>query len=88
MVAGVPLPQDGGLAGWGIRTPDTGEGIKPGLIDAEERLVLGFRPLLRAGQMSSRPRVIAASSRWRARRAGFCGLQRIALPRRPTWVGW
>ncbi len=88
MVAGVPLPQDGGLADWGVGTHDTREGIKPGLIYEEDGLLLGFRPLLRAGQMSSRQRVIAASSRWRARRTGFCGLQRIALQRRPTWVGW
>jgi hypothetical protein len=69
MVTGVPLLQDGGLADWGVATHDTGEGITPGLIYEEERLVLGFRPLLRAGQRSSRQRVIAASSRWRARRA-------------------
>jgi hypothetical protein len=88
MVAGVPLAQDGRLAPWGIGVHDTGQGIKPGFVYEEDGLLLGFRPLLMAGQVSSRQRVIAASSRWRARRMGLCGLQRIALQRRPTWVGW
>ena len=88
MVSRPPLPQHGRLPDRGIGTPDTGQGIKAGLVYEEDGLVLGVRPLLRAGQMSLRQRVMATASRWRARRTGFCGLQRIALQRRPTWVGW
>jgi hypothetical protein len=43
-----------------------------------------LRPLLIAGHVSSRQRAIAASPRWRARRAGFCGLQRSTRHKRPT----
>ena len=88
MIACPPLPQHGRLSDRRIGTHDTGQGIKPGLVYEEDGLVLGLRPFLRAGQVSSRQRVMAASSRWRARRIGFCGLQRIALQKRPSWVGW
>jgi hypothetical protein len=53
-VAGVPLPQDGGLADGGVGTHDTGQGIQPGLISEEDGWLLGFRPLFRAGQRSLR----------------------------------
>ncbi len=88
MVAGVPLAQDGRLAPWGIGAHDTGQGRTPGFVYEEDGLLLGCRPLLRAGQVSSRQRGIAASSRWRARRMGLCGLQRSAWQRRPTGGGW
>jgi hypothetical protein len=42
---------------------------------------------LSAGQVSSRQRVMAVSSRCRARRAGFYGLQRRVFSKRPTWTG-
>jgi hypothetical protein len=82
-----PLPENGGLTYGGIGTDDTGQGIKPRFIDEEDGLPLGLCPLLRAGQVSSRQRVMAVSSRCRARRAGFCGLQRSAFSTRPTWTG-
>jgi len=85
MVACPPLSQHGRLPHGRIGTHDTGQGIKAGLVSEEDRLVLGFGPLLMAGQVSSRQRAIAASSRWRTRRSRFCGLQRMALQRRPTW---
>lgn len=88
MLTGPPLPQDGRLAHGRIGADDAGQGINPGLVYEENTLPLGFRPLLMAGQVSSRQRVMAASSRWRARRAGFCGLQRIVWHTRPTWRGW
>ena len=87
MIPGPPFPEDGGLAYWSIRADDTGQGIDPGFIDEEERLPLGFGPLLSAGQVSSRQRVMATSSRWRARRAGFCGPQWMAWHKRPTGRG-
>jgi hypothetical protein len=79
-----PLSENGRLAYRGIGTDDTGQGIEPRFIDEEDRLPLGLCPPLRAGQVSSRQRVMAVSSRCRARRAGFCGLQRSALSNRPT----
>jgi hypothetical protein len=88
MIPRPPLAEHGRLSPWGIGAHDTGQGVKPGFVYEEDGLLLGFRPLLMAGQVSARQRVIAASSRWRARRIGFWGLQRIALHRRPTWVRW
>src|SRR5918992_586599 len=70
MIAGAPVPQDGCLAHRRIGAHDTREGIKPRLVYEEEGVLLGFRPLLMAGQVSSRHRAMAASSRWRARRGG------------------
>jgi hypothetical protein len=43
---------------------------------------------LSADHAPSRQDAIAASSRCCARRTGFWGLQRRAVRRRPTWVGW
>jgi hypothetical protein len=84
MVTGIPFPQNRGLAHRGIRPDDTGQRIESGFVYEEDRLGLGFRPLLRASPVSSRQWVMAASSRWRARRVGFCGLQRIVRHNRPT----
>ena len=84
MIPGIPFLQNWGLAHRGIGAHDTGEWIKPRFVYEDNRLLLGLRPPLMAGQVSSRQRAMAASSRWRARRAGFCGLQPIALSRRPT----
>jgi hypothetical protein len=88
MLASVPVPQDRRLPHWRIGTHDTGQGLESRLIEEEDRLLLGLGPLLMAGQVSSRQRAMAASSRCRARRIGLWGLQRSALRRRPTWVGW
>jgi hypothetical protein len=87
MLAGPPLLQDRGLSNRCIGADDAGQRIEPGFIDEKDALPLGLRPLLIAGHVSWRQRAMATSSRWRARRAGFCGLQRIALSKRPTWTG-
>jgi hypothetical protein len=71
MITGPPLPQNGRLAYRRIGPYDTGEGVEAGLVTEEDRLPLGFRPFLMAGQVSVRQRAMAASSRWRARRMGF-----------------
>ena len=88
MVTRPPLPQDRRVPDRGLGAHDTGQRRETGLVYEENRLLLGLGPLLRAGQVSSRQRAMAASSRWRARRAGFCGLRPIALSTRPTWTGW
>ena len=84
VIAGPPVPQNGRVPDGGVGPGDTRQGVKARLIYKEDALLLGLCPLLRAGQVSSRHWAIATSSRWRARRAGFCGLQRIALSKRPT----
>src|SRR5918992_1737319 len=66
MLAGPPLPQDGGLAYRRIGADHTGQRIEPRFVDEKDALALGPRPLLMAGHVSWRPRAMAASSRWRA----------------------
>src|SRR3712207_70016 len=88
MLAGPPLLEHRRVAHRRVGADHTGQGVESRLIDEEEALLVSFRPLLRAGHVSWRQRAMAASSRWRARRAGFCRLQRIALSKRPTWLGW
>jgi hypothetical protein len=87
MLAGPPLLQDRGVSNRRIGADDAGQRIEPGFIDEKEAWPWGLRPLLRAGHVSWRQRAMATSSRWRARRAGCCGLQRIALSKRPTGTG-
>jgi len=88
MIAGPPRPQDGRGPPGSIGADHTGQGIEAGFIEEEDRLPMGLSPFLMAGQVSSRQRAMATSSRWRARRAGFGGLQRIVLSKRPTCTGW
>jgi hypothetical protein len=71
VIAGPPLSQDGRVPHWGIGADDARQGIEPGLIYEEDGLLLDLRPFLMAGQVSWRQWAMAASSRWRARRAGF-----------------
>jgi hypothetical protein len=77
--AGLPFPPHGGLADRRLGADDTGQGINARCIYQEERVLLGWRPLLRAGQVSSRQR---------ARRAGFWGRQRSAWHPRLRCPGW
>jgi hypothetical protein len=84
MIAGPPIPQDGGVAHGRIRAYDTGQGIEARFVYKEDGLPLGFRPLLMAGQVWSCHWTMAASSRWRARRIGFCGLHCICCRMRLT----
>ena len=88
MIPGPPLVQAGGVPHRRIRAGDTGPGLHAGFISEEEALRLGLRPLLRAGQVAACPRVMAASARCRARRAGVWGLQRRTWPKRPIGRGW
>jgi hypothetical protein len=88
MITGPPLSHEGGLPHRRIGTHHTRQGINPGLIDAAEALFLLLRPPCMAGHVGSRPYAMAASSRCRARRAGFWGRHRMALSNRPTGTGW
>jgi hypothetical protein len=58
-----PVPEHGRVADRSRGPDDAGQGIEPRCIEEEDRLPLGMSPLLRPGQVSSRPRAIAASSR-------------------------
>jgi hypothetical protein len=58
-----PFPENGRVADRSIGPDDAGQGREPRFIDEEDRLPLGMSPLLRPGQVSSRQRAIAASSR-------------------------
>jgi hypothetical protein len=84
VVTGIPFPQNRRLADGSVGAHDTGQRVEPGLVYEQDRLLLGLRPFLIAGQVSSRHCAMAASLRCRARRTGFCGLQRIRSSRRPT----
>src|ERR687895_642861 len=88
VVAGPPVPHKRRLTPRGIGAHDTGQGINTRCVYEEDGLLLRLRPFLMVGQVSSRHRAIAASSRWQARRAGFCGLHRMVWQRRPTCRGW
>jgi hypothetical protein len=87
VVVGAPFAQNRRLAYGGREAHDTGQRIKPGLVYGENRLLLDLCPVLMADRVSSRKCAMAASLRCRARRAGFCGLQRGALSMRPTGRG-
>jgi hypothetical protein len=87
VVAGPSLPENRCVAHRGIRPDHTGQWIESGFIYEEDALPVGLCPLLRAGYVSSRQRAMAASSRCRARRAGFCRLHRSVFSKRPTWLG-
>jgi hypothetical protein len=87
MIASPPLLENRRVAHRGIGADHTGQGRESGRIDEEEALPVGLRPLLMAGQVSWRQRAMLASSRWRARRAGFWRLQRSVLSKRPTGLG-
>jgi hypothetical protein len=50
-VTGPPLAQDRGLARRGRGANDTGQGIKARCVDEQDGLLLGLRPLLRAGRV-------------------------------------
>jgi hypothetical protein len=87
LIPGPPLREQGRLAYGGRRADATGQGVKARGLDAEEAVALSLGPLLNAGQVSPRQRVMAASSRWQARRAGVCGRRRLAWHKRPSWRG-
>lgn len=79
MAAGPPLPQDGGLSYGRISAPRAGEGREPRFIEEDNGLLWRFCPLLIAGHVAVRQGAMTASSRWRVRRIGFWGVQRMAL---------
>jgi hypothetical protein len=63
MITSPPLPQDGRVPRRGIGAHDPGQGREPGFVYKADGLLLGLGPLLMAGQVASRQRAMAASSR-------------------------
>jgi hypothetical protein len=88
MSAGPPVLQDRGVPPGRRGADDPGQRIEARFVYAQEALPFRWRPLWLAGRVSWRQRAIATSSRWRARRAGFCRLHCRAVHKRPTGTGW
>jgi hypothetical protein len=84
VIAAPPVPQDGRPTHGRRCSHDTGQRLEARFVYKEDGLPLGFRPFWLAGQVRSCHWTIAASSRWRARRIGFCGLHCICCRMRLT----
>src|SRR5215472_15682927 len=71
-----------------VRADDRRQLVEAGLVypDDGAPFLLGFAKS--AGRRSSCHSLMAASSRWVARRIGFCTLQPICRSTRLTWAGW
>ena len=80
-----PLIEDRGLATWRPTAPHDRGQQQAALVDEYQRGVQAPRFFLRRGQSTLTHRWIAASSRSRARRSGFCGLQPRVRSTRPIW---
>ena len=79
------LIEDRGLAAGGPTTPHERGEQQATLVDEYQRGVQAPRFFLMRGQSTFTHRWIAASSRSRARRSGFCGLQPRVRSTRPIW---
>ena len=88
MIPGERDAQDRGLATWGKRPRHEEEQRARRLVYEEDRALLGLGFAERAGQVWSRHAAIAASSRWLARRIGFCTLSPSCRSRRLICAGW
>lgn len=74
-VVALPVTEQWRLAPRGPGPPDRGDQEEPGLVDEDE---VGAQPrgvFFTRAQSRCFHRAIAASSRWSARRSGFCGVQ-------------
>src|SRR5574341_188726 len=86
-VVALPVAQEWGPADRGPGPAHAGDEQEPGLVYEDE---VGAQPrgvFFPRGHSSRFHRAMAVSSRWRARRSGFCGVQPRAWRRRPTWSG-
>src|SRR5574341_661683 len=87
-VVALPVAEQGSLAGGGPGPAHAGDEQEPGLVYEDE---VGAQPrgvFFTRGHSARFHRAMAASSRSRARRSGFCGVQPRAWRSRPTWSGW
>lgn len=74
-IVALPVAEERRLAPRGPRPSDRGDQEEPGFVDEDE---VGAQPrgvFFTRGQSCCFHRAIAASSRWSARRSGFCGVQ-------------
>ncbi len=83
-----PLVQDRRLTPGGPTAPNQGSHQQPGFVDEDQGGLQARRVFFIRGQsFLTQPRM-ACSSRSRARRSGFCGVQPIERNRRPMWSTW
>jgi len=75
------------LANRSVGAHHAGQEREARLIYPDNGSPVGCRPFFSAGQRCAYQAAIFASSRWVARRIGFCGLQRSAFRRRLTCAG-
>ena len=84
VIAAQRRAQDRGLAARGVGPDGAGQQVEGGLVDPDDGAPLPIGPLFSAGQRSAYQASIAASSRWLARRTGFCTLHPAARRSFPT----
>src|SRR3712207_227865 len=88
MIAREFLLQDGRLAHRGVATNHSGQRVEARLVHKQYGSTLLYGTFFSSGQRSSFQRFIASSSRWFARRIGFCRESPSALTSRLTCAGW
>ena len=76
------------LSHWGIGPHDRWQQVEARFVHPKQRVLLLYGFFLTSGHRSWRHRSMASSSRWLARRTGFCTLQPQARRIRLTWAGW
>jgi hypothetical protein len=81
-------PQDRCLPAGRVGAGNERQQIESGFVYKDDGPLLRFGFALREGQRSSRKAAIAASSRWVARRIGFCTVHPIWRKRRLTCAEW
>ena len=82
------LIQDRSVSAGRPAAPHNGSEQQAALVDEHQARVQAPRFFLMRGQSTFTHRWIAASSRSRARRSGFCGLQPSLRSTRPMWSTW
>src|SRR5215203_904815 len=80
--------QHRGDAARGVSADDRRQRVEARLVDEDGRAPLAPRFFFNSGHRSSRHPATSCSSRWAARSAGFCGVQRKAFRSRETWPLW
>src|SRR3712207_1576830 len=88
MVAAKVLVQDGRPAHRGVGAHYRRQQVKSRLIHEQNGPALLYGPFFSSGQRSSFQLLMAFSSRWFARRSGFCKESPSALTSRLTCAGW
>src|SRR5215204_211095 len=80
--------QHRGDAARSVGADDAGQQVEARFVNEDGRAIFAPRFFFNSGHRSSRHPTTACSSRWAARSAGFCGVQRKAFRSRETWSLW